>query len=136
MRGRSAIRAARRQRMADGFHVVGPLNDGNKWLLLCPVCDDDRVTGLEGADVQCTVDWLRGQQISGHGKLSHLSCVCFQTDPLEGVAGATDAQRRFFYYSAIARLLGATGQRVDLPACVKEEISSLHGQSVVGFVGN
>ena len=50
--------------------------------------------------------------------------------------GATNANRRFFYYRTLAILLGGSGTRVDLPPCVKEFISELWGDSVTGYAQN
>lgn len=118
-------------------HVVGPeLTRAGRWVFLCPVCDDDFVTGLEGAEVVCTAEWLDGQPLTGDTQVDGRACVCFHTDPYEGEPEATNANRRFYLYRTIALLLGGAGRRVDLPACVKERIQELYGNSEVGFQSN
>lgn len=121
--------------MAEEFHVVGPLRSSRKWVFLCPECDDDRVTGLDGARRRCTTDWLEGQLLSGDAGYGERSCYAWQTDPYEGVSEVSNKERRYFYYHTVALLLGGSGRRVDLPACVKEKIEELFGKSEVGFCG-
>lgn len=123
--------------MGESIHIVGPERVTDKWIFLCPECDDDRVDGIP-ADVTrvCTVEWLEGQQLIGDDKLGGRTCYCWQTDPFEGEDDATDRSRRYFYYRTLAFKLGGSGRRVDLPLCVKEKIEELFGQSTVGFSGN
>lgn len=120
--------------MGEEIHVVGPVQGPSHWLLLCPICDDDRVEGLGDRTPVCTTVWLRGRLLTGDARLQHRTCLCFETDPLEGVPDATPKQRRFFLYSTIARELGAVGLRAELPGCVRDQIEELHGESTVGFV--
>ena len=58
-------------------YCCGPFEDETKSLFLCPVCDDDRVTGLEGAATVCCVEWLTGQWVYSmclvHGPLTDLA---------------------------------------------------------------
>ena len=116
-------------------YVAGPFWDNTHQVFLCPECDDDRVTGIEGP-IQCTVDWLRGQWLVGDAQVGHRTCSCWLTDPWVNEPGATNANRRFFYYRTLAILLGGSGTRVDLPPCVKEFISELWGDSVTGYAQN
>lgn len=120
--------------MAEGLHVAGPLLHRDKWVLLCPQCDDDQLTDLPPeAERLCTTEWLDGELLQGDAKLGHRQCQCWRTDPFEGEV-ASGAQKRFFHYRTIAILLGAQpGQRVDLPGCVKLKIEELYGDSQVGF---
>lgn len=114
--------------------MVGPLLHGEKWVLLCPTCDDDRLTDLPAIPERlCTTEWLEGEVLQGDAKLGHRTCECWRTDPYDG-EDASGKQRRFFHYRTIAILLGAQpGQRVDLPGCVKDKIEELYGESQVGF---
>ena len=118
------------------IHCCGPFDGPTKTQFMCPVCDDDRVTGLEGAATVCCVEWLTGQWVVGDGRVGNRGCYCFVTDPFENDEHATNAQRRFFFYRTLAILLGGSGQRVDLPDCVKEKIQELYGDSAVGFHTN
>ena len=115
------------------IHCCGPFDRNNRTLFRCPVCDDDQVTGIDGAPTLCCVDWLRGQWIVGDGRVGNRTCHCFVTDPFENEPGATNAQRRYYFYRTLAILLGGSGQRVDLPACVKEAIQQLYGDSQTGY---
>ena len=115
------------------IYVCGPFSGNNRTVFLCPECDDDQVTGLEGAPKTCSTLWLEGLLLLGDDRVGDRSCKCWQTDPYDGEVGATNAQRRFFHYRTIALFFGDAGQRVDLPECVKEKIQELFGDSVVGF---
>lgn len=122
--------------MAETIYVVGPEWSNEKWIFLCPECDDDRVTGVPPeVERLCTVDWLEGQLLSGDKLLGFRSCYCFETDPLEDKEDATDRERRFFYYRTVAFKLGGGGRRVDLPLCVMAErrIERV-GQKGIAFV--
>ena len=86
---------------AESVHVVGPIDFGGRFELLCPVCDNDRVNGIPD-DVQraCSSEWLAGQALVGaKGSIKGLTCLCFVTDPLEGAPPSADPKRRFFYYN-------------------------------------
>lgn len=122
--------------MAEAIHVAGPFRRRGKWLLLCPVCDDDELSGLDGAARTCTSEWLAGQLLRGDAGFGERTCYAFETDPYESVPDATEKQRRYFYYHTVSRLLGSTGRRVDLPGCVKDRIEDLHGESTTGFKDN
>lgn len=113
---------------AVGTYVVGPCQTGRKWVFLCPSCDEDRVVEVDRATAQCTVEWLDGQVLRYRAR----TWYCFQSDPFEGSSAPND-EKRFHYYSAVARLLGASGRRVELPLCVREKIEELHGRSETGF---
>ena len=115
------------------IHCCGPFQGALKSEFLCPVCDDDRVTGLEGAEIVCCVEWLTGQWIVGDNRVGNRACYCFVSDPFENDENATNSQRRFYFYRTLAILLGGGGQRVDLPDCVLEKIQELYGEGVVGF---
>lgn len=113
---------------AAGVFVVGPLRVDNHLVFLCPVCDTADVVGVDGATAQCTTTWLHGQELQWDDR----DWICFETDPFEGEHVALK-RKRFFYYSAVARALGAVGQRVKLPVCVTDKIQTLHGASETGF---
>ena len=115
------------------IHCCGPFEGPIKSEFLCPVCDDDLVTGIQGATTICCVEWLTGRWVVGDGRVGNRACHCFVSDPFEGEPNVTQAQRRFFFYRTLAILLGGGGQRVDFPPCVKEKIQELYGDSVVGF---
>lgn len=115
--------------MGEVFHVVGPEGVAGKWVFLCPVCDDDRVTGLDGAERVCTAQWLHGQLLRGDKKVGNRTCYCFQSDPFEGETSVKNDQRRYFHYRVIALKLGGAGRRVDLPGCVREKVEELYGES-------
>ncbi|KAL3922603.1 MAG: hypothetical protein SGPRY_004503, partial [Prymnesium sp.] len=85
-------------------HVVGTLHHKNRAVLLCPECDEDRVKGVPDGVVE-------------------------RTDPYQKDSEATNAQKRYFHYRTIAVALGAVGQRVELPACVREKVEDLYGKS-------
>lgn len=115
-------------------HVVGPVWNKNKWVFLCPECDADVIDGLDSSVArQCTTEWLQGQELRYAPSFGDRSCLCWETDPYEGQEEATDKERRFFYYRAVAAELGAQGRRVDLPGCVKDKIQELYGESTTGF---
>ena len=46
----------------EAIHVVGPVRGNRHWHFLCPVCDNDRVTGIADSEVVCTTEWLEGRQ--------------------------------------------------------------------------
>ena len=115
-------------------YVAGPFSTNNRNVFLCPECDDDQVTGLDGAPTICTALWLHGQALQGDARVGSRACVCWVTDPYADDPEATNANRRFFFYRTLAILFGGAGQRVDLPACVKERIAELYGDSVIGFL--
>lgn len=120
--------------MAEGeatFYVAGPFRLRGKWVLLCPECDEDRLDDFDRSVAQCTVEWLAGRPLEWDGR----HCLCFETDPFEG-EDVQSKSKRFFHYSAIARLLGGAGRRVNLPICVKDKIEDLYGKSEVGFKDN
>lgn len=116
--------------MGDLPRAVGPLHEGGRSYFLCPACDAHRVPAqdVEEHDVRCTVESLRGQHLQFNGR----ACDAWESDPFEG-EDVPARNKRFFFYSAISRQLGAVGQRVDLPECVKVQISKLYGQSETGF---
>ncbi|KAL1525690.1 hypothetical protein AB1Y20_020541 [Prymnesium parvum] len=95
----------------EALFVVGPERVSGRWVFLCPSCDDDRL-----------------DKVQYDGK----TIFCFKDDPFEG-EDVANKRRRFFLYSAIAKELGGTGRRVDLPLCVKDKIQDLYGESEVGF---
>lgn len=123
--------------MGEPIHVVGPVRSARHWVFLCPVCDDDRVTGVEGAPIVCTTEWLRGQELEvADEDLGTRTALCWETDPFEDDPSALPKNRRFFHYTTIARLLGGTGRRVQLPGCVEDKIQDLYGESKTGFKDN
>lgn len=122
--------------MCEPIHVVGPVRSARHWVFMCPVCDDDRVTGLEGAQVVCTTEWLQGQELELEDIDGARTAICWETDPFEGDSSALPKHRRFFHYKTIARLLGGQGRRVQLPGCVEDKVQSLYGESEVGFRDN
>lgn len=123
--------AIRRRRMAEEaptVHVVGPVRHRGRWIFACPECDDHIVALEPGAPFQCTADWLAGRDLS----FDNVNWTCWAPESLEE-RGLQDKRKRFLYYSAIARELGAVRRRVDLPRCVKEKIEEQHGESQTGF---
>lgn len=87
----------------------------------------------DGGERLCTREWLRGQQLYGDEKVDRRSCLCFETDPYEGVPNVPEKTRRYFYYRTIALRLGGGYGRVKLPRCVELQIEELHGRSTTGF---
>ena len=78
----------------------------------------------------CVKEWLTGQLLTMDDPGQSTECDCFTTDPYPAAEwpGMNNSNRRFFYYWAIAKLLGATGKmnRAKLPACVYAKIEELH----------
>ena len=78
----------------------------------------------------CVKEWLTGQLLTMDDPGQSTECDCFTTDPYPAAEwpGMNNSNRRFFYYRAIAKLLGATGKmnRAKLPACVYAKIEELH----------
>ena len=111
-------------------HVIGPYYDRElkRFAFDCPVCD-----GHGGAVAECTAEWLIGRRLVDR----EASCDCFERDPFPAATFPRKQMRnrRFFHYSTIAKLLGATGQghRAALPRCVLAKIEKLYGDSEVGF---
>lgn len=122
--------------MGDASYVIGPELRGGKYVFLCPVCDNKLLEGPPIADPECTCSWLHGELLVGDKRNKGRSCYCFQTDPFEDDLGATEENRRYFHYRAIALKLGGGGRRVDLPRCVKERVEQLYGRSRTGFIGD
>ena len=92
-----------------------------------------------GLPSRCTAEELVGVELRDH---DGVSCECLVTDPFPPAQWPlkTNKNRRFFLYTTIARLLGATGSRnrVRLPTCVQAAISERYGESegpatTVGF---
>lgn len=119
---------AERPGSAAGLYVVGPTRRGSIWAFLCPRCDSAEVEDADAANTQCTAKWLDGQSLQWDDR----EWVCFDTDPFEGEDIPLNS-KRFTYYSAIARALGAKRQRVQLPKCVTDKISEQYGASETGF---
>lgn len=128
--------------MEESIHVVGPERCADKWIFLCPECDEDRLEGIPPEVTRlCTVEWLDGELLSGDKTLGERSCYCWQTDPYEGEDRARTTRRTGIVASSILqnhrhqawRCIGGGGRRVDLPLCVKEKIEELYGNSEVGF---
>ena len=115
---------------------MGPLLVGGRNPLLCPVCDDDRVSGIP-PDVErvCSLDHLTGLPLVGAiGSVRGLTAQAFETDPCPSSGPERNRTRRFFYYTTCAVALGVSGERADLPGCVRDRIEELYGQSETGFV--
>lgn len=125
--------AVRRPLMAELPRAIGPVQEDHGWAFLCPACDAGRADAqdVQEVDQRCTVVSLQGQLLEFSGR----SCHAWESDPFEG-EDASDKEKRFFFYSSIARLLGGAGRRVDLPTCVKLQISKLYGPSQTGFRPN
>ena len=124
---------------AEIVYVVGPLDHPNlnHQVLLCPECDDDRVTGL-APDVTrvCTTEWLVGQMLEGDENLDRVQCECFRQNPwpYEEFPEVPQKRRRFYHYRTVAWKLGlGPKERADLPGCVKDRIEEDYGDSEVGF---
>ena len=90
----------------------------------------------------CAKAWLTGQLLTIDDDGQSTTCDCFQSDPFPAAEWPRmkNVNRRYFYYKAIAKLLGAKGKynRVKLPACVYQKIDELHPRTVdepakVGF---
>ena len=73
---------------------------------------------------ECVTDWLDGQQLSDE----HTSCQLWQSAPFVHNPNKTMAQKRFFLYHNIAKLLGVNGlnKRARLPSCVYKRIKELY----------
>ena len=75
----------------------------------------------------CVVDWLRGQQL----RTDRATAFCWESDPfpISDFPDTSPAERRFFHYHNIAKLLGAKGpkKRAKLPRCVQKEIAARYG---------
>lgn len=114
---------------AEGVYVVGPAWRSNRWIFLCPICDDDLIEDVgEQPEKQCTTDWLRAREVEWDDR----TWPCF-SDPFEGDLSVPNQRKRYFHYRAIASELEAQRRRVELPGCVQAEISDKFGDSEVGF---
>lgn len=103
-------------------------------MFLCPVCTPSVESELDGGgELQCTRTWLQGRLLIGDAKVDGRTCLCFETDPYEGVPNVSDKTRRFFFYRTIALALGGGHRRVKLPRCVELAIEDLYGCSTTGF---
>jgi hypothetical protein len=128
------------------IHVIGPvMHKAYKYpKLVCPACDaDDQDLASYVAEVlvekECTLKWVTGEYLVDETG----NCDCFESDPFPPAdfPHKTAANRRFFHYNNIGKLLGVTGRRnrAELPDCVVEKITELYGdkegdESKVGFV--
>ncbi len=111
---------------------VGPLLDSatGERVFLCTWCDAEHplvVQEIGKPDVpwfiverNCVCDWLSEQVLVG----DHADCACFG----EVLPGKRPNEMRYFHYSAIAKLLGASGngRRAKLPECVRSRIASTY----------
>lgn len=77
----------------------GLVRSTRHWVFLCPVCDDDRVTGVEGAQTVSTTVRLRGQELEVTDEDGARSAICWETEPFEGDEKALPKHRRFFHCS-------------------------------------
>ena len=113
--------------------------------LVCPACDaDDEDLASYVAEVlgekECTLKWMTGEFLVDETG----DCDCFESDPFPPAdfPHKTAANRRFFHYHNIGKLLGVTGRRnrAELPDwSVVDRITELYGDkegspSKVGFV--
>lgn len=117
--------------------AVGPVLVDSTWSLLCPVCEATTVATLDEqpttvGDAQCVAIWLTGRELQHAPSFGDRTCLCFLTDPYADEE-VEDKKRRFFLYRTVAALLGAVGQRVNLPSCVRAKIEEQYGTSEVGF---
>ena len=97
-------------------------------VLLCNSCsplhlDVFFATSIEECQV-CVTDWLDGKQLADE----HTSCELWQSAPFDDNPNKTMAQKRFFLYHNIAKLLGVNGlnKRARLPSCVYKRIKELY----------
>ena len=95
--------------------------------LICTSCEPTHPgvvdeLGSEARDRDCVVDWLRGQQLM----TDRATAFCWESDPFpsEDFPSVTPAERRYFHYSTIAKLMGVSGRknRAKLPPCVTKKI--------------
>ena len=113
--------------------------------MLCTVCDAREplltlVTDDDLPERTCVTDWLDGQQLSDG---SHAIDQCFHTDPFPpgSYPNKLPKNRRFFFYTAIAKKLGGVRggkNRAKLPECVLKRIEELYpdttgAKTKVGF---
>ena len=114
---------------------IGPVWDAttNEEVFLCSICDCKHPAVVEElgepempwylVERDCVVDWCAEQMLLGEGvEAEDFLCFAF---PL---GNKRPNELRYFHYSEIAKLLGATGQgrRVKLPACVYKRIAATY----------
>ena len=84
--------------------------------------------GCAGTDGECCVDKLRGEALTFRNQGVTAMWDLFDEDPLPAAQHPTksNANRRFFCYSATIRYLGGTGGRYKMPECVELHIEELY----------
>ena len=114
------------------FNVCGPFNLENKEVLFCVPCDKEAILSV-GYEVvayaaheyeyECVMEQLIDTAVTATNNGATVSWQLFVEDPypVATFPAATNAERRFVTYQAVAESLGATGTRMVLPVCVTDE---------------
>ena len=111
-------------------------------LILCAECDHNSIHVIledwangdfdRDKEKQCVVQWLTGQLLTNDDDGQSTACDCFQSDPFPAAEWPEmkNNNRRYFYYRALAKKLGATGRhtRAKLPvaACLVKRIAQMY----------
>jgi len=111
------------------FNVCGPFNLDNKEVLFCLPCDKERILSVEDAyaaheyECMCVMEQMIDTSVTATNNGATVSWQLFVEDPypVATCPTATNAERRFVTYQAVAEMLGATGTRMVLPVCATEE---------------
>ena len=114
---------------AQAFNVCGPFNIDNKETLFCLPCDKEAILSLEDLfapheyECMCVMEQLIDTAVTATNNGATVSWQLFVEDPypVATFPAATNAERRFVTYQAVAESLGATGTRMVLPVCVTDE---------------
>ena len=114
---------------AQAFNVCGPFNIDNKETLFCLPCDKEAILSLEDLfapheyECMCVMEQLIDTAVTATNNGATVSWQLFVEDPypVATFPTATNAERRFVTYQAVAESLGATGTRMVLPVCVTDE---------------
>ena len=114
---------------AQAFNVCGPFNIDNKETLFCLPCDKEAILSLEDLfapheyECMCVMEQLIDTAVTATNNGATVSWQLFVEDPypVATFPAATNAERRFVTYQAVAESLGATGTRMVLLVCVTDE---------------
>ena len=113
------------------FNVCGPFNLDNKETLFCLPCDKESILSVEDAfapheyECMCVMEQMIDTSVTATNNGATVSWQLFveleDPYPVATFPTATNAERRFVTYQAVAEMLGATGTRMVLPVCATEE---------------
>ena len=114
---------------AQAFNVCGPFSLDNKETLFCLPCDKESILSVEDAyaaheyECMCVMEQMIDTAVTASNNGATVSWQLFVEDPypVATCPTATNAERRFVTYQAVAEMLGATGTRMVLPVCATEE---------------